>query len=151
VNKQLKAASDLLILARVHTGTQRMFLEDASVLFVSIHRFDRGSFYPGGPDGDFSSAGRGEGLGYTINIPWSRSGAGQAWHPCKKQNTHTKTWLPCHICSVRATRGVVCMACEHEIGITSPHVRDKKMPSFKDAPLNLRQDKSGCNCTRANL
>lgn len=59
-------------------GTQRMFLEDPSVLFVSIHRFDRGSFYPGGPDGDLSTAGEGAGKGYSINVPWGKSGAGDA-------------------------------------------------------------------------
>lgn len=59
-------------------GTQRMFLHDKSVLFVSIHRFDRGTFYPGGPDGDFSTSGEGEGRGFSINVPWARSGAGDA-------------------------------------------------------------------------
>ena len=32
-------------------GTQRMFLEDDTVMFASLHRYDGGSFYPGGADG----------------------------------------------------------------------------------------------------
>ena len=28
-------------------GTQKMFLESDKVLFVSVHRYDNGSFYPG--------------------------------------------------------------------------------------------------------
>lgn len=38
----------------------------------------RGTFYPGGPDGDVSTSGEGEGRGFSINVPWARSGAGDA-------------------------------------------------------------------------
>ncbi|CAJ1329166.1 unnamed protein product [Effrenium voratum] len=51
-------------------GTQRMFEEDSSVLFLSVHRYDRGTYYPGGQLGNYTSHGRGEGEGYTVNIPW---------------------------------------------------------------------------------
>jgi acetoin utilization deacetylase AcuC-like enzyme len=45
-------------------GTQWIFYEDPTVLFVSTHQFP---FYPG--TGAESERGRGEGLGFTLNIP----------------------------------------------------------------------------------
>jgi acetoin utilization deacetylase AcuC-like enzyme len=45
-------------------GTQWIFYEDPTVLFVSSHQFP---FYPG--TGAASETGRGEGHGFTINIP----------------------------------------------------------------------------------
>ena len=45
-------------------GTQWMFYEDPTVLFVSSHQYP---FYPG--TGAASEKGRGAGLGYTLNIP----------------------------------------------------------------------------------
>jgi acetoin utilization deacetylase AcuC-like enzyme len=59
-------------------GTQKMFYDDESVLFFSIHRFDAGAFFPGGPDGDCSYVGEGDGRGKNINVAWPRSGAGDA-------------------------------------------------------------------------
>lgn len=47
-------------------GTQWIFYEDPTVLFVSSHQFP---FYPG--TGAASEKGRGDGLGYTLNIPLS--------------------------------------------------------------------------------
>jgi hypothetical protein len=57
-------------------GTQKMFWEDDSVLCFSVHRYDRGNFYPGGPEGDSTWVGEGDGRGYNINVPWPKSGAG---------------------------------------------------------------------------
>ena len=45
-------------------GTQWIFYEDPTVLFVSSHQWP---FYPG--TGAASEKGRGEGLGFTLNIP----------------------------------------------------------------------------------
>jgi acetoin utilization deacetylase AcuC-like enzyme len=45
-------------------GTQWIFYDDPSVLFVSSHQFP---FYPG--TGAASETGRGQGSGYTLNIP----------------------------------------------------------------------------------
>ncbi len=45
-------------------GTQWIFYEDPTVLFVSSHQWP---FYPG--TGAASETGRGEGLGFTLNIP----------------------------------------------------------------------------------
>jgi acetoin utilization deacetylase AcuC-like enzyme len=53
-------------------GTQEMFYDDPSVLYVSLHQFP---FYPG--TGAAGEIGAGEGAGYTLNIPLS-AGAGDA-------------------------------------------------------------------------
>jgi acetoin utilization deacetylase AcuC-like enzyme len=47
-------------------GTEAMFYNDNSVLFISTHQYP---FYPG--TGSFSDKGSGKGTGYTINIPLS--------------------------------------------------------------------------------
>ncbi|XP_038604220.1 histone deacetylase 6 isoform X2 [Tachyglossus aculeatus] len=52
-------------------GTQHMFEEDPSVLYVSLHRYDHGSFFPTSEDGDSSRTGRGRGEGFTLNVPWN--------------------------------------------------------------------------------
>jgi acetoin utilization deacetylase AcuC-like enzyme len=54
-------------------GTQKMFESDSSVLYVSIHRYDEGEFFPGGTRGHFANAGLGTGRGCTVNIPWDCS------------------------------------------------------------------------------
>ena len=45
-------------------GTQHTFEDDPSVLYVSTHQYP---YYPG--TGDASEAGRGRGLGATVNVP----------------------------------------------------------------------------------
>ena len=63
-------------------GTQRMFEDDPSVLYFSLHRHDSGRFYPGGDYGGVESTGVGAGAGYSINVPWdvkaARVGPGDA-------------------------------------------------------------------------
>jgi hypothetical protein len=44
-------------------GTQRAFNDDPSVLYVSLHRYEQGTFYPCGPYGSMISCGEGPGLG----------------------------------------------------------------------------------------
>lgn len=53
-------------------GTQHIFEEDPSVLYVSTHQFP---FFPG--TGDFGEEGEGRGLGTTLNIPMP-AGCGDA-------------------------------------------------------------------------
>jgi len=55
-------------------GTQDIFYEDRKVLFFSTHQFP---YYPG--TGAMGEMGRGEGLGYTINVPL-RPGADDAFY-----------------------------------------------------------------------
>jgi len=59
-------------------GTQRAFYDDPSVLYVSLHRYEGGYFYPNGPYGSMVSCGQGPGLGYSVNIPWPEKGMGDA-------------------------------------------------------------------------
>jgi acetoin utilization deacetylase AcuC-like enzyme len=53
-------------------GTQEMFYDEPNVLFVSLHQFP---FYPG--TGAATETGRGDGRGYTVNVPLG-AGAGDA-------------------------------------------------------------------------
>ena len=48
-------------------GTQEIFAEDPSVLCISLHRYEKGLFYPGrsGSPGNF---GRGKGEGFSVNV-----------------------------------------------------------------------------------
>lgn len=51
-------------------STQDIFLEDNSVLFISVHRHNNGSFYPG-KSGAVSHIGKGKGQGFNLNLPWN--------------------------------------------------------------------------------
>ncbi len=51
-------------------GTERIFIDDPSVLYVSLHQYPH---YPG--TGHFNMTGTGEGTGFTLNIPLG-AGAG---------------------------------------------------------------------------
>ena len=50
-------------------GTQDIVDHDASILFISIHRYDHGDYYPGSPKADCVNMGKAEGM--TINVPWN--------------------------------------------------------------------------------
>ncbi|KAJ8257781.1 hypothetical protein GJAV_G00189620 [Gymnothorax javanicus] len=52
-------------------GTQHMFEEDDSVLYISLHRYDNAQFYPRSEDADFDRVGQGKGRGFNVNIPWN--------------------------------------------------------------------------------
>lgn len=56
----------------VHHGdsTQRLFQNDKNILFVSLHRYDGGMFYPG-RSGSLENIGTGEAEGYNLNLPWN--------------------------------------------------------------------------------
>ncbi|HSG18552.1 MAG TPA: histone deacetylase [Anaerolineae bacterium] len=73
--QQLHGSARVLILDYdVHhgNGTQAIFYEDPTVLYISLHMFGP-FFYPG--TGSAREIGRGEGLGATLNIPFgSRAG-----------------------------------------------------------------------------
>jgi len=55
-------------------GTQNIFLDDPSVLYISLHRYDMGRFYPG--TGGATEVGTGQGKGFSVNIPWDYDGMG---------------------------------------------------------------------------
>ncbi|KAL3684286.1 hypothetical protein R1sor_002308 [Riccia sorocarpa] len=57
-------------------GTQDIFNEDPTVLYVSLHRHEGGGFYPG--TGAASEVGVGRGKGLSVNIPWICGGIGDS-------------------------------------------------------------------------
>ncbi|XP_058040053.1 histone deacetylase 5 isoform X1 [Ahaetulla prasina] len=50
-------------------GTQQAFYSDPSVLYISLHRYDNGNFFPG--SGAPEEVGGGMGVGYNVNIAWT--------------------------------------------------------------------------------
>ncbi|KAL1601458.1 Histone deacetylase hda1 [Paraconiothyrium brasiliense] len=59
-------------------GIQHAFYDDPNILYISLHVFRGGSFYPGNPDGDLTYCGEGPGLGRNVNIPWEEHHMGDA-------------------------------------------------------------------------
>lgn len=59
-------------------GTQYMFEDDPSVLYFSIHRYEQGHFWPHLPESDSHAVGEGRGEGFTVNVPWNKTGMGDA-------------------------------------------------------------------------
>lgn len=63
-------------------GIQNMFYEDPNVLYISLHVYDGGKFYPGPPedpdipDAGHENVGAGPGSGKNVNIPWDKQGMG---------------------------------------------------------------------------
>ncbi|XP_036126798.1 histone deacetylase 6 isoform X1 [Molossus molossus] len=66
-------------------GTQHIFEEDPSVLYISLHRYDHGTFFPMGDEGASNQVGRAAGTGFTVNVAWNGPRMGDseyltAWH-----------------------------------------------------------------------
>ncbi|XP_006171993.1 histone deacetylase 6 isoform X2 [Tupaia chinensis] len=66
-------------------GTQHMFEDDPSVLYMSLHRYDHGTFFPMGHEGASNQIGRAAGIGFTVNVAWNGPRMGDAdylaaWH-----------------------------------------------------------------------
>ncbi|KAH7950069.1 hypothetical protein HPB49_019331 [Dermacentor silvarum] len=55
-------------------GTQHAFYDDPRVLYLSIHRYDNGTYFPCLPEGDFGAVGEGAGQGFNINVAWNQEG-----------------------------------------------------------------------------
>lgn len=55
-------------------GTQKCFYDDPRVLYISLHRYENGKFYPGTKYGGLNMSGEGDGEGYNVNIPWRTPG-----------------------------------------------------------------------------
>lgn len=55
-------------------GTQKAFYNDPRVLYISLHRYENGKFYPGTKAGGPTMVGEGDGEGYNMNIPWRAPG-----------------------------------------------------------------------------
>ncbi|XP_028307943.1 histone deacetylase 6-like [Gouania willdenowi] len=52
-------------------GTQHMFEDDDSVLYISLHRYDNGAFFPSSVDAAPDRVGLGKGAGFNVNVAWS--------------------------------------------------------------------------------
>lgn len=59
-------------------GIQHAFYDDPNVLYISIHVFKDGNFYPNLPDGNLNYCGDGPGEGKNVNIPWAEHGMGDS-------------------------------------------------------------------------
>ncbi|CAK1602419.1 unnamed protein product [Parnassius mnemosyne] len=57
-------------------GTQRITYDDHKIMYMSVHRYDNGSFFPQSRDANYDAVGRARGEGYNINIPWNKRGLG---------------------------------------------------------------------------
>ena len=63
-------------------GIQNIFYADPNVLYISIHVYSNGMFYPGKPpdpmtpDGGIENCGTGPGLGKNVNVGWHDQGMG---------------------------------------------------------------------------
>uniref|UniRef100_A0A8B9LAX4 Protein deacetylase HDAC6 n=1 Tax=Astyanax mexicanus TaxID=7994 RepID=A0A8B9LAX4_ASTMX len=57
-------------------GTQHIFEEDDSVLYISLHRYEDGLFFPSSEDANYDKVGQGKGAGYNVNIPWNKATMG---------------------------------------------------------------------------
>lgn len=56
-----------------------------SVLYISLHRYDHGTFFPLGDEGASSQMGQAAGTGFTVNVTWNGPRMGDAdylaaWH-----------------------------------------------------------------------
>lgn len=63
----------------VHHGnaTQHMFIDDPSVLYISIHRYDNANFYPASVDASPFVIGNGKAIGLNVNIAWNMNDSDQ--------------------------------------------------------------------------
>ncbi|XP_055298370.1 histone deacetylase 6 isoform X3 [Sitodiplosis mosellana] len=59
-------------------GTQRMFENEDKVLYISLHRYENGDFFPKSTDGDYMMVGEGRGEGFNVNIPWNKHKMGDS-------------------------------------------------------------------------
>ncbi|KAK6320954.1 hypothetical protein J4Q44_G00079300 [Coregonus suidteri] len=68
---KLSVSKILIVDWDVHhgNGTQSVFYNDPSVLYISLHRYDNGKFFPG--SGDPAEVGAGAGEGFNVNVAWS--------------------------------------------------------------------------------
>ncbi|XP_005335088.2 polyamine deacetylase HDAC10 isoform X1 [Ictidomys tridecemlineatus] len=59
-------------------GIQYIFEDDPSVLYFSWHRYEHGHFWPFLQESNVDAVGRGQGRGFTVNLPWNQVGMGNA-------------------------------------------------------------------------
>ena len=57
-------------------GTQDIFKNDSSILYISTHRYDNAAFYPYLKESSAMFIGQGEGTGFNLNIAWDTEDPG---------------------------------------------------------------------------
>lgn len=74
--RELNVPKVLIIDWDVHHGqaTQYTFNEDPNVLYLSIHRYENGKFWPELIESNYTSIGINEGKGFNVNIPLNETG-----------------------------------------------------------------------------
>lgn len=53
-------------------GTQAILEDDPTVLYISLHRYDNGSFFPHSKEANYTVVGSGKGEGFNVNIAWNK-------------------------------------------------------------------------------
>ena len=53
-------------------GIQHIFESDPHVLYISLHLYKNGNFFPYSGEGNYDKAGTGNGEGFNVNIPWNK-------------------------------------------------------------------------------
>ncbi|CAL8340030.1 unnamed protein product [Lota lota] len=68
---KLNVSKILIVDWDVHhgNGTQEAFYNDPNVLYISLHRYDNGNFFPG--SGGPTEMGAGKGEGFNVNVAWT--------------------------------------------------------------------------------
>ncbi|XP_042192097.1 histone deacetylase 4 isoform X3 [Callorhinchus milii] len=68
---RLNVSKILIVDWDVHhgNGTQQAFYSDPNVLYISLHRYDDGNFFPG--SGAPDEVGTGPGVGFNVNMAWT--------------------------------------------------------------------------------
>ncbi|XP_059397049.1 histone deacetylase 7-like isoform X1 [Carassius carassius] len=71
LQQKLSVSKILIVDWDVHhgNGTQEIFYNDPSVLYISLHRYDDGNFFPG--SGGPAEVGSGVGEGFNVNVAWT--------------------------------------------------------------------------------
>ncbi|XP_041073502.1 histone deacetylase 5 isoform X1 [Carcharodon carcharias] len=71
LKQKLNVGKILIVDWDIHhgNGTQQAFYSDPNVLYISLHRYDDGNFFPG--SGAPDEVGTGPGVGFNVNIAWT--------------------------------------------------------------------------------
>lgn len=71
LQQRLSVSKILIVDWDVHhgNGTQQAFYDDPSVLYMSLHRYDDGNFFPG--SGAPDEVGSGPGVGFNVNVAFT--------------------------------------------------------------------------------
>ncbi|RXN00240.1 Histone deacetylase 5 [Acipenser ruthenus] len=71
LQQKLNVGKILIVDWDIHhgNGSQQAFYNDPNVLYISLHRYDDGNFFPG--SGAPEEVGSGTGVGYNVNIAWT--------------------------------------------------------------------------------